>query len=992
EIWICEVIPHDGIEPGLANRSSMNVTIGNSAPSVTNVFVTPSSPTADSDLLVDYEYNDPDYDLESGSIIRWYKNGVEQWNLNNSISVDHSLTQGNEEWYFIIIPSDGEDNGTSVQSESVIIGNTPPYVSNIIISPSDPTTKDNLTVTYDFYDSDGDSESLDTTIRWLRWNINNFFDTGLRGRNLSYSYTLKGENWTCEVVPHDGKGEGTATRSSMDVTIGNSAPEVTNAYILPENPTSDSDLVADYDYWDVDGDSESGSSIRWYRNDFEQANLYGLFIINHSKTQKGDVWYYIITPSDGNATGTSLKSENISIGNTPPYVDNIIITPSNPTAEDDLIVAYDFYDSDGDSESLDTVVKWLKWSETGFVDTGYRGKTLSSVHTTKNDLWTCEVRPNDGVDEGTTTSSTMMVTILNSPPVAQNAYITPANPTTVSDLMANYDYSDMDSDPESGTKITWYRDGVHESGLDDQFTVPNNQTEKGEVWNFTVRPRDGYDFGMQVDSESIIIQNNPPTATDLSISPNPPLGDDDLVASYTFSDKDGDTEQSFEITWYQGVILQDIHGIRVDSSATAKDQLWYFILRVFDGEDWSENLSSHYVVVQNSRPNVTSIDPLTGQFRINETESLDFSVEAEDPDGDFLLIKWKLNKVTVSDDDYYLFETDYESAETYTLNLSVQDIGENSFTLYYEWTIVVQDVNRMPSIGGQQPVEKEHTMKEDTSLKFTIEGSDPDSEDTLQITWYVDDVAAQSGGSTFTYHPDFTAAGDHVVRAEVNDGTEGVDHSWDVTVEDVAEKELGEERLAGLTWDQWSIILEIFVIAGTGLLAFIGYRKIRKKKGALKRYMAEIDEISERKDEDPVEYENKLNELDARINDEFKQGNIEDLHFLMLEEIMVSKRGEIRRAAVAQRFEELPEGVTQELDEMLSDGKISHSEYEGFVATISRTQSLTPHQRKELSRMIGEWKVEDKELITEEYPEDKVKSEEENDDDMDDILESLDDE
>ncbi|UCE73572.1 MAG: right-handed parallel beta-helix repeat-containing protein [Methanomassiliicoccales archaeon] len=993
ETWTCQVIPHDGIEYGMANISSMNVSIGNSAPSVLDASVTPLNPTADSDLIADYDYFDPDDDLESGSKIRWYKNGMEQWNLNDSISVDHSLTQGNEVWYYNITPSDGEDNGTLVQSDFVVIGNTPPYVTNIIISPTNPTTRDNLTVTYEFHDSDGDSESLDTTIRWLWWNGIEFFDSGFRGKNLSAGYTSKGQNWTCEVVPHDGKEEGAATRSSMDVTIGNSAPDVSNAHIAPENPTSVSDLVANYDYFDPDGDSvnESVSIIRWYRNGFEQADLYGLFTVNYSKTLKGDLWYYNITPSDGEAYGTPLESTIITIGNTPPQVSNIIITPPNPTTEDDLIVSYDFYDSDEDPESLDTVVKWLKWSGTDFVDTGLRGKTLSSVHTSKNDLWKCEVRPSDGVDEGISIISDMMVTISNSPPIAENAYITPTNPTTESNLMANYDYSDSDSDPESGSEIVWYRDGLPVSGLDNQFTIPHNQTQKGQVWNFTLRPRDGYDFGTRVNSDSITIQNNPPTATGLSISPNPPLGDEDLVASYTFEDKDGDTEQSFEITWYKGVFEQDIDGLEVSFTLTGKDQLWYYELRVFDGEDWSKSYSSYFVVVQNSKPIVTAINPSTVQLTINETESLDFSVDAEDPDGDFLLFKWKLDKATVEDDEDYTLETDYESAGTYTLNLTVQDIGENSFALFYEWEILVEDVNRMPQIGGQQPVEKEHTMKEDTSLKFTIEGSDPDSEDIPQVTWYVDDVAAQTGGGSFTYHPDFTAAGDHVVRAEVNDGTDIVDHSWDVTVEDVSEKEEGEERMIGLTWDQWGIILEVFVIAGTGLLAFIGYRKIRKKKGALKVYMSEIDEISENKDEDPIGYENRLNELEAKINDEFKEGNIEDLHYLMLQEILTGKRGEVRRAAVAQKFEGLPEGVTNELDEMLEDGIISRAEYERFVATMSQTQSLTPDQRKELSRMIEKWEVEDKDIVTEEAPLEKAKPKEGKiDSDLDEIINSLD--
>jgi parallel beta-helix repeat protein len=988
EIWTCEVIPHDGFDEGPAIRSDMNVTIINGAPVILAATVIPQNPTADTDLQAYYEYNDPDSDPESGSKIIWYRDDVEQWSLNDSSVVDSSFTLKGEIWHFLIIPSDGETLGKSMISDNITIGNTPPYVLNITISPLNPNTNDNLTVNYQFYDNDGDNESLDTDIKWLRFSGIEFFDTGLRGKTLSYVHTSRGEIWTCEVIPHDGENEGLPTQSVMNVTIGNSPPMILDAQISPTNPTSDSDISALYNFYDPDFDPESGSLIIWYKNDVEQVALQGLFSVDHSLTQKGEKWHYVITPSDGTEFGSPIQSVNITIGNTAPSVSNIIISPANPTAEDDLSVSYDFYDSDGDSESLDTTIKWLRWNGAFYEDTGYRGKILSAAYTSKGEIWKCEVRPHDGLDEGITMVSPNATTITNSRPSASNAYISPDGAQTGSDLQANYDYSDLDGDLETGTEIMWFRDGSHIQELDGQLTVTSSYTAKDQIWNFSVRVFDGTDFGELVDSQSITILNTKPTAVDLTISPNIPRGDVDLVASYNFVDVDSDSEQSYEIRWFRNGLHEAKYNdlLTVNSSGTHKGEFWYFTVKVSDSSLESDTISSYHVQIENSKPLLLNLTPNVGEINLIETDSIEFLVEVEDPDGDWLLIRWRLDKTPVSDSDYYKFETDYKSSGSYELNLTIQDIGENSYTLSYEWTINVADVHLPPQLEVKEPTISNPKMKALDSLKFIIDESDPDVEDTPSVTWYLDGGVAQSGGSSYTYAADDLAAGDHVVKAVVNDGEDSVEYSWNLSVADVA-----AEELFGMSYDAWGLIMAIISGLAAILLFIFGLYRVRKKKGALKTYMAEIDEISTTKEEDPVEYDYKLSELEDKISSEFKGGHIEDLHFMMLKDIISSRRGEARKAEISQKFDRLPEGVVKNLDEMLKDGKISREEYEGFVATISKTTTLSPYEKKELSQMIGKWESEDGSLPEEPLPPppEKLKPKKDEEDEIDEIINSL---
>jgi hypothetical protein len=143
----------------------------------------------------------------------------------------------------------------------------------------------------------------------------------------------------CQVIPHDGYDEGTPTLSDMNVTILNSAPSILTADIQPQNPDSVTDIQVTYQYYDPDSDPDNGSIIQWYQNAFEQVDLNGSLTVNSSRTVKGDIWYYIITPSDGEVFGTSMQSVSVTIGNTPPSVSNIIISPLTPDTENDLTVS-----------------------------------------------------------------------------------------------------------------------------------------------------------------------------------------------------------------------------------------------------------------------------------------------------------------------------------------------------------------------------------------------------------------------------------------------------------------------------------------------------------------------------------------------------------------------------------------------------------------------------------------------------------------------------
>ncbi|MBI5417582.1 hypothetical protein HZA55_06505 [Candidatus Poribacteria bacterium] len=98
----------------------------------------------------------------------------------------------------------------------------------------------------------------------------------------------------------------------------------------------------------------------------------------------------------------------------------------------------------------------------------------------------------------------------NTKPQVKNLTLTPASPYTTDDLVGAYEYTDADGDTENGTEIKWYKNGVEQIVLQDKFIVPNSATNKGEIWYFSVLPKDGEEFGEEKISASVLIQNTKP--------------------------------------------------------------------------------------------------------------------------------------------------------------------------------------------------------------------------------------------------------------------------------------------------------------------------------------------------------------------------------------------------------------------------------------------------------------------------------------------------
>ena len=514
-------------------------------------------------------------------------------------------------------------------TETVVVSNNPPTASNVQISPSSPTSSDDIILTYIFSDQDsGDAES-GTTIHWSRNGAHQSQFDGLM--TISSTSLLKGDSWHASVTPSDGEDFG-ATMNSNTITVLNSLPSISSATISPPNPTVDDDLTASISgQTDNDGDTLA-FEYRWYLNGALQDGLDDLTIVPSLATRADDVWEVEVRAHDGEGYSSWVRSNAISVtgdtSNNAPTVDSITVSPENPKTLDTLVASSTSSDADMDS-IVDTQ---YRWSKNGILTT-ISTSTLDSAMTTKGDLWTVEVRVNDGTEWSLWTASSNLE-ILNTAPSLDSAIISMNEAATDENVTVTATMSDADDD-QTAMSINWYLDGVIQLDYNNQVTLPSSATNKGESWTAVVQANDGETTSSQSETLSVLIINSDPL---LSVDLENATSQDDLVLQTSISDIDDDVTEVSTITWFRNGFREgSLDGATiVPSSYLGPGQEWSVEVNVTDGTSYV--LSTASMIVENTPPSAR-ISVLTDDLYVGERVSLS-GLDSTDPDNSIIRYQW----------------------------------------------------------------------------------------------------------------------------------------------------------------------------------------------------------------------------------------------------------------------------------------------------------------------------------------------------------------
>jgi hypothetical protein len=415
---------------------------------------------------------------------------------------------------------------------SAVAHAAPPTATNVNVTG---TAEEGQTLTgaYDYFDADSDEEGV-STFRWLR-------DGGEIGGATGTSYLLQaadvGSTITFEVTPvaatetapNELIGSPVESAPTATIVAANTAPVANNVAISGTEEVGQT-LTGSYDYFDADGDTESGTTFRWLRgaNPIGGATGTSYTLVG---VDEGNTIRFEVTPRAGSGVQNGVPTLSAPTGligpaNSAPVANNVSISGTTEIGQT-LTGSYNYFDADGDAEGVST----FRWLRDGGAIGGATGTTYTLVGADDGAMISFEVTPvaQTGVSPGTPVSSSAVgpVTPTNTAPVANNVAISGTEEVGQT-LTGSYNYFDADGDTESGTTFRWLRGATPSGGATGtSYTLVG--ADEGNTIRFEVTPRAGSGVQNGVPTLSsptgvIGAANSAPVANNVAISGTEEVG------------------------------------------------------------------------------------------------------------------------------------------------------------------------------------------------------------------------------------------------------------------------------------------------------------------------------------------------------------------------------------------------------------------------------------------------------------------------------------
>ena len=548
------VTPNDKTDNG-TTIASLSVTINNTAPRITDIFITPSPGKTNETLTANMKSHDDDNDTVTYSY-QWQSYMWDVWDDiigQTNMTLDPAyFSREDKNIRVMIIPFDGTDYGSEVISPEIIIENTPPFVISIEIDPVEAYTNDILNALVKSWDDDGDDISY-----YYQWQRNNSGTWENLAGQTSMTLDGWGDNFSkfdeirVIITPNDGTVNGTDYISNP-IIIMNSKATIESVEITPEDSHTNDDLTATPNgYHDDDNDVVVHYYYYWVEIGIDGDPLLegiGQNVLDSTLFYKDQRIGCNVTAYDGDEYGVPKMSSGRYIFNTPATITDVTITHDS----DEITEAYinwsieaepeGWFDIDGDPETYG-----YNWTIGGKNVGDEKILFLDYKDFKKGDRIELIIQPKDlnsTLIEYEDNEKTKVIFLINTPPMIDGVILesTPANATETSILEAKIvNPYDADDDKLTYTYI-WKENGVEIVGAPNLNTLTGTYFNKEDIISVSVTPNDGTDDGGEKDSNTITISNTISSIDSVMITPDPATKNTNLLATPgIWVDVDGDT-------------------------------------------------------------------------------------------------------------------------------------------------------------------------------------------------------------------------------------------------------------------------------------------------------------------------------------------------------------------------------------------------------------------------------------------------------------------
>jgi len=730
ETWSVEVTPadSDGCE---GEPITAALTVSNAEPTISAVTISSLSGAVASgaELVCSVTASDVDGDLLTESFVWMHKTRKTILGTLARLTVDTDETDPTDEVVCTATVDDG-DGGSATHEATVEIENTDPTVDTVTLSPNrEVMTGTELECSATASDVDDETPTLD-----YAWTVD-----GVTQRTTAETLELTsvnsdvGDDVVCTVTAEDGYGGVGA--DSASVTIENTAPTVDVVVITPNSGvTSGATLTCAATASDADGDTPI-LSYSWENTTTGDPLITGAdtVTLTPSDVQPGDTVRCVVTASDSDG-GSSSDSTTVEVENTDPeFTSSATISPSTDvTSSETLSCSASATDTDGDTPAISYA--WVN-TTTGD-DLGEDSSLeLSPATVTPGDVVQCTAAATDAHDGSVT--STDSVTVANSDPLIASVSIDPSSGVvTTAELTCSADATDPDGGSVSAA-YAWSDDTTGAAlGASTVYTVDADETDPGDTLSCTVTVTDAHG-GTATDIATVQVDNTAPSVSMVSVT-DPVFAGDTISCSWSFSDIDGDTDQS-TVSWSIGG-TEVTSGDTLSTGFVGDDEVTCTVTP-YDGTDAGDPVAVS-VTVSNTAPAINAVsispDPATSE----DTLTCSYSGFSDaDGDADASTYAWTADGTSVGADN--TLADAFSRDETVTCTVTPYDGEDTGAPVSASLTIS----NSPPEVTAVSL--NPNTVYTDDTISASMSTSDADGDAvSLSYEWMVDGATVAETGST----------------------------------------------------------------------------------------------------------------------------------------------------------------------------------------------------------------------------------------------------